>query len=275
VEGVRLSPDIRGTFNRLLKKGLEVTRIADLFDTSRQTVYGWTDRAKHVGREYYKDRMRKPRKFKVTVEVELSILKLRTTFKWGTARIQQGICNLPDYALKSVRCVQGVKLTMETINNVLERNCQNGYLNEYKRWKFFGAKYPDELWSLGIFSKRVTTLGTPHKLRRRFITAPRLNLPNINQVVTTSFTLHSYGRHCFDFLFLLADDGHEGLMFRLEDFSSLRFCPPIYRLFCVSAFWANQNEESIAARGFFWFKARTTAWTKLHRIKFLSQRLSS
>lgn len=145
---MRLPPDIRGVFSRLLKKGLEVTRIAELFDTSRQTVYRWINRAKHVGREYYKDRARKPKQSKVTLEVELSILKLRTTFKWGTARIQQALYNLPEYVLKSVNCVQGVKLSRETINNVLARNSQNGYLTGYKRWKFFRAKEPDELWQI-------------------------------------------------------------------------------------------------------------------------------
>jgi DNA invertase Pin-like site-specific DNA recombinase len=41
VDGVRLSPDIRGTFGKLVKKGLAVTRIAELFDTTRQTVHRW------------------------------------------------------------------------------------------------------------------------------------------------------------------------------------------------------------------------------------------
>jgi transposase InsO family protein len=145
---VRLSPDIRGAFYRLVKKGLEVTRIAELFDTSRQTVYRWISRAKHVGREHYKDRPRKPKESKVTVEVELSILKLRTTFKWGTARIQQALYNLPSFILDSVRCVQGVKLSRETINNVLARNNQNGYQSGFKRWNFFRASRPDELWQI-------------------------------------------------------------------------------------------------------------------------------
>jgi hypothetical protein len=43
------------------------------------------------GKETFKDKPRQPKESKVTFEVELSILKLRTTFKWGTARIQQGI----------------------------------------------------------------------------------------------------------------------------------------------------------------------------------------
>ena len=87
-------------------------------------------------------------KSKVTLEVELSILKLRTTFKWGTARIQQGLCNLPGFILESVNCIQGVVLSRETINNVLARNNQNGYQKEFKRWKFFRASEPDELWQI-------------------------------------------------------------------------------------------------------------------------------
>jgi IS30 family transposase len=125
-DGVRLSPDIRGAFGRLVKKGLAVTCIAQLFGITRQTVYRWLKRARHVGREYFKDKTRKQKPVKVTQEVELSILKLGTTFKWGTARIQQGICNLPDFIKNSVRCVQGVRLSRETINNVLARNKQNG-----------------------------------------------------------------------------------------------------------------------------------------------------
>src|SRR4030066_1545048 len=147
-DGVRVSPEIRGAFGKLVKKGLAVTCIAQLFDTTRQTVYRWLKRAKHVGREYFRDKTRKPKPAKVTQEVELSILKLRTTFKWGTARIKQGLYNLPDFIKNSVRCVQGVRLSRETINNVLARNGQNGYQHEFKRWKFFRAKCPDELWQI-------------------------------------------------------------------------------------------------------------------------------
>ncbi len=145
---MRLSPDIRGAFGKLVKKGLAVSRIAELFDTTRQTVHRWLKRARHVGREYFKDKPRKSKPAKVTQEVELSILKLRTAFKWGTARIQQGLYNLPAFIRDSVGCAQGVKLSRETINNVLARNSQNGYQSEFKRWKFFRAKAPDELWQI-------------------------------------------------------------------------------------------------------------------------------
>jgi len=86
-----------------------------------------------VGREYFGDKRRKPKEPKGTGEVELSIFKLRTTFKGGTARIQQGLCCLPAFIKKVVGCVQGVKLSRETVNNVLSRNNQNGYIREFKR----------------------------------------------------------------------------------------------------------------------------------------------
>jgi hypothetical protein len=147
-DNVRLSPDIRGAFRKLAKTNLTVTRIAETFKTTRQTVYRWLKRGQHRGQETFKDKPREPKECKVTVEVELSILKLRTTFKWGTARIQQGIYNLPSFILESVNCIQGVVLSRETINNVLSRNNQNGYQHEFKLWKFFRASEPDELWQI-------------------------------------------------------------------------------------------------------------------------------
>jgi IS30 family transposase len=146
--GVRLSPDIRGAFRKLAKTDLTVAGIARAFNTTRQTVYRWLNRGKHPGAESFKDRPRHPKTSKVTAEVELSILKLRTTFKWGTARIQQSLRCLPPFILNSVSCIQGVELSRETINKVLSRNNQNGYQSEFKRWKFFWAKAPDELWQI-------------------------------------------------------------------------------------------------------------------------------
>jgi IS30 family transposase len=147
-DGVRLSPEIRGAFRKLVKKDLAVTKIAELFSTTRQTVYRWLRRGKHPGKETFQDKPRQPKESKITVEVELSILKLRTTFKWGTARIQQGLYCLPDFMAESVHCVQEVRLSRETINNVLSRNNQNGYPREFKRWNFFRAKESDELWQI-------------------------------------------------------------------------------------------------------------------------------
>lgn len=145
---MRLSPDIRGAFRKLARADLSVSGIAKTFGTTRQTVYRWLKRGKHRGTETFKDKPRAPKESKVTVEVELSVLKLRTTFKWGTARIQQGLYCLPSFILETANCVQGVKLSRETINQVLARNNQNGYQTEFKRWKFFRATEPDELWQI-------------------------------------------------------------------------------------------------------------------------------
>ena len=129
---MRLSPDIRAVFRKLVKKGLSVTRIAQLFDTTRRTVYRWINRSKHVGREYYKDKPRKPKESKITVEIEVSILALRNTFGWGTTRIQQGLCNLPCYILESIpNLVQGVWLSRKTINDILTRHGINGYRRKH------------------------------------------------------------------------------------------------------------------------------------------------
>jgi transposase InsO family protein len=84
------------------------------------------------------------------MEVELSLFKLRATFKWGTVRIQQGLLNLPSFILDSVHTVQRIQLSRETINNILSKSNQNGYLRYFKRWKFFRAKEPDELWQINF-----------------------------------------------------------------------------------------------------------------------------
>jgi len=147
---MRLSPDIRGIFRKLVEKGLTVTGIAYLFDTTRQTVHRWLRRGRHVGRESFKDRLREPRMSKVTDEVEMSILTLRNTFGWGTARIQQGLYKLPPFIWETTHCVQGVQLSRETINNVLSKHGVNGYPCKHKRWKFFRANEPDELWQVDL-----------------------------------------------------------------------------------------------------------------------------
>jgi IS30 family transposase len=121
-----LPPDIRGVFRKLLKKGLTVTRIAYLFDTARQTVHRWLRRGKHVGRESFKDKPREPKASKVTNEVEVSILTLRNTFRWGTVRIQQGLYGLPPFIHEATHCVQEVRLSRETINNGLSKHGVNG-----------------------------------------------------------------------------------------------------------------------------------------------------
>lgn len=87
------------------------------------------------------------RESKVTREVELTILALRTTFAWGTARIQQGLIALPEYVRRVIpHAVQAVRVSRTSINDVLKRNNLNGYKKNYKHWKFFRAKRANELW---------------------------------------------------------------------------------------------------------------------------------
>lgn len=114
-----------------------------------------------MGREYFNDKLREPKPSKVTAEVEVSILSLRSTFGWGTARIQQCLYRLPDFVKESVHCVQGVRLSRETVNSVLTVHGVNGYSSEHKRWKFFRAKASDELWQID-FKGPFTVQGRKH-----------------------------------------------------------------------------------------------------------------
>jgi len=147
---MRLKPDQRHSLVNAVRRGINKNIVARVFDTTVKTVNQWCKRAFHRGREYFRDRPRKPRESKVTVEVEVSILALRNIFEWGTARIQQGLYCLPEYAREAIDCVQGVKLSRAAINNVLKKHDINGYNNNIKSWKFFRAERPDELWQLDI-----------------------------------------------------------------------------------------------------------------------------
>ena len=150
----RHPPELRNTFVVLHKKGLNKSFIARLFETSRQTVSYWCRRAYHPGKEFFKDKSRRIKE-KITVEVELSILALRNTFQWGTARIQQGLLSLPSFMKKKlkelrVKVVQSVLLSRTSINEVLKQHEINGYKRKHDSWKFFRAKEPNELWQLDI-----------------------------------------------------------------------------------------------------------------------------
>lgn len=148
---MRFTPDVRAFIRKLWKKGKKVKEIAEFFGTTRKTIYRWVDRPKHVGREYYTDRPRKPKQGKITVNVEVSILGLRS-LGWGTARIQQGLYKLPKYMLDSLPfdCTQGIKLSRQSINDILTKHGANGYQRTQKSWKFFRANSPDELWQIDL-----------------------------------------------------------------------------------------------------------------------------
>ena len=146
---MRLAPEQRRAIVKAVRNGMNKKAAAKAFGVSRQTVWVWCKRAKHRGSESFRDRPRRPRKRKITQRVEDSIVALRTAFKWGTARIQQALFNLPKFMRdKLVACVQRLRLSRTAINGVLRRYGLNGYGREEKAWKFFRAKRPDELWQL-------------------------------------------------------------------------------------------------------------------------------
>lgn len=134
-----------------VRNGMSKTAAAKTFGVSRQTVWKWCKRADHRGRESFRDLPRRPKKGKITQKIENSIVAIRTVFKWGTARIQQALINLPRFMReKLAACVQRVHLSRTAINGVLVRYGLNGYGREQKAWKFFRAKREDELWQLDI-----------------------------------------------------------------------------------------------------------------------------
>lgn len=148
---MRLKPDQRHALVDAVRRGIDKKTVAAVFNTTVKTVSAWCRRAFHPGRESFHDKARKPRQRKITPKVELAIIAMRTMFEWGTARIQQGLANLPDYALKVlVNSVQNVHLSRTAINDVLTGHGLNGYKNKSEGWKFFRASRPNELWQLDI-----------------------------------------------------------------------------------------------------------------------------
>ncbi len=146
----RTTPDERRCIVKVVKNCKNKSFVAKLFGRCINTISNWCKRAQHPGKESFKDKPRH-KEVKVTLEVELSILALRNTFKWGTARIQQGLWNLPKHMLKVVPfCIQGFKLSRSSINDVLTNHGINGYEKKNKSWKFFRAKKKNELWQLDI-----------------------------------------------------------------------------------------------------------------------------
>jgi len=147
----RLKPNERRQMVKLVRAGVKKKDTAKAFGVSRVTVWKWCKRAKHRGRESFRDRPRRPKKGKITRKVEATIVALRATFGWGTARIQQALINLPKFMReKLTACVQRTRLSRTVINDILKEYGLNGYGREEKAWKFFRAKRPDELWQLDV-----------------------------------------------------------------------------------------------------------------------------
>ena len=124
--------------NKSVKNGNPINVVAKVFGVSRTTVWYWKNETLHSN---FKDLPRNS-VGKITLEVEIAILYMRLTFKWGTARIQQGLFNLPEFMLNEMEVrIQNFKLSRTSINNVLKKHKLNGYNSDGKVWKFFRAKF--------------------------------------------------------------------------------------------------------------------------------------
>jgi len=116
------------------------------FSVSRTTIWYWGRQNLHsiwdIPHNY---------KSKITMEVEASILFFRS-LGYGCARIQQRLFSAPSLELERMEIkVQGIELSRTSINKTLKKHKLNGYSQKRKKaWKFFRAKYPDELWQLDM-----------------------------------------------------------------------------------------------------------------------------
>lgn len=132
---------------KFVRKGYPINFVAEMFDAHRNTVSCWSKQDLRTVKD-----IPKFRDSKITLEIELAIIELRLKFKWGTARIQQGIFNLPEFQLKELEFpVQEAILSRTSINNILKRHDMNGYQKrKNKSWKFFRAKFVNELWQIDL-----------------------------------------------------------------------------------------------------------------------------
>lgn len=159
----RLSPDQRVLVSRLKRQGVSIKIIMESFRVSRTTIWYWSIQDLRTRFNIISNA-----EGKITVEIEASILYLRQTFHWGTARIQQGLMSLPSFMKVEIKttiqyeCIQNFKLSREAINRVLRKHGLNGYGKKRKIWKFFRAKYPNELWQLDL--KRFKFKGKEYQL---------------------------------------------------------------------------------------------------------------
>lgn len=131
-----------------VKSGNSINLVARVFGVTRQTVWYWKSETINSN---FKD-LPRAKERKISVDIEIAILYMRLTFKWGTARIQQGLMNLPEFQLEGMEVkIQNFNLSRTAINNVLKKHELNGYRNsDGKIWKFFRAKKPNELWQVDL-----------------------------------------------------------------------------------------------------------------------------
>lgn len=146
----RLTPEQRLQLGKLAREPIHKKLLMKAFGVSRTTVWFWGIQDLRTRFNIYRNA-----KGKITIEVEATILFMRQTFKWGTARIQNGLMSLPKFQREEIEvtinyCVQHLTLSRQAINEVLIKHKLNGYRRKKKSWKFFRAKYVNELWQLDL-----------------------------------------------------------------------------------------------------------------------------
>jgi len=142
----RLNPQERVLASKLKRHGIAIKIIVQMFSCSRQTIWYWSI-------QDLRTRFNIPNNYisKVTIEVEASILFFRS-LGYGCARIQQRLFSAPSLELERMEIsIQGMLLSRTSINKILKKHKINGYSQKRKKaWKFFRAKYPNELWQLDM-----------------------------------------------------------------------------------------------------------------------------
>ena len=144
----RLNNEQRRLLGKLARTNIPKKLLIVSFSVSRKTIWFWGKQDLH----YVSDLPRANHKFKITVETEITIIAFRNNFGYGCARIQQRLFCAPDFELEQLEIrVQGVELSRQAINEVLKKWGINGYKSKRKKaWKFFRAKYANELWQIDL-----------------------------------------------------------------------------------------------------------------------------
>jgi len=144
---VRLTPELRLQLGKLARADIPKKVLVESFCVSRITVWFWGKQNLH----YISDLPRK-KNFKISVETEITIIAFRNNFGYGCARIQQRLFCAPGFELEQMEVkVQGVKLSRQAINKILKKWGINGYKKKRRKaWKFFRAKYANELWQVDL-----------------------------------------------------------------------------------------------------------------------------
>lgn len=144
---MRLKPEQRRLIGNWVKLKISIKLIAVFLSCSRQTIWYWKNQDLRTRFDIVRNY-----KSKITIEAEITILFLRS-LGYGCARIQQRLNSAPEIEIKQTKIfVQGLEVSRQTVYKVLKKHKLNGYHNKrnQKVWKFFRAKYANELWQLDM-----------------------------------------------------------------------------------------------------------------------------